>query len=94
MTPLFRKFLSMNWLMTFFIAGLLTFGVYSIFSAGYGDPDYGGKWNEQVRMIIGGGVIYFAIALFQSEWQNYGLLQLPVPYAGPVRRNAKPAGQH
>ena len=35
MTPLFRKFLSMNWLLTLFIAGLLTFGVYSIYSAGF-----------------------------------------------------------
>ena len=71
MTPLFRKFLSMNWLMTFFIAGLLTFGVYSIYSAGYGDPDYGGKWNEQLRMIIGGAVIYFAFALFDYRWVRW-----------------------
>ena len=58
MTPLFRKFLSMNWLMTLFIASLLTFGVYSIYSAGFGESEFGGKWKEQLRFIIAGGTIF------------------------------------
>jgi rod shape determining protein RodA len=71
MTPLFRKFLSMNWLMTLFIGGLLTFGVYSIYSAGFGNSDYDHKWNEQVRMIIIGATIFFGIALFDYRWVRF-----------------------
>ena len=68
MTPLFRKFLSMNWLLTLFVSSMLTFGVYSIYSAGFGDTDFGNKWNEQLRMIIIGSVVYFGIALFDYRW--------------------------
>ena len=69
MTPLFRKFLSMNWLLILFIGGMLTFGVYSIYSAGFGsEAEFSGKWNEQLKMIIFGGAIFFAIALFDYRW--------------------------
>jgi len=71
MTPLFRKFLSMNWLTTLFVAGLLTFGVYSIYSAGYGEADFGSKWNEQLRFVIAGGIGFFAIALFDYRWVRF-----------------------
>ncbi|MFT4551086.1 MAG: rod shape determining protein RodA [Verrucomicrobiales bacterium] len=72
MTPLFRKFLSMNWLMILFIGGLLTFGVYSIYSAGFGgDQEFSGKWNEQVRWIIIGATIFFGIALFDYKWIRF-----------------------
>ena len=71
MTPLFRKFLRMNWLMTLFIAGLLTFGIYSIYSAGFGESEFGTKWNEQLRFVIAGGTIYFALALFDYRWVRY-----------------------
>ena len=33
MTPLFKKFLGINWILMFTMAGLLTFGVYAIFNA-------------------------------------------------------------
>ena len=58
----------MNWLMTLFIAGMLTFGVYSIYSAGFGDPDFSSKWSEQLKMVIFGGFIYFGLALFDYRW--------------------------
>ena len=71
MTPLFRKFLSMNWLLTASLAGLLTFGVYSIYSAGFGESEFGTKWNEQLRFILAGATIYFAIALFDYRWVRW-----------------------
>ncbi len=58
----------MNWLMTLFVAGMLTFGVYSIYSAGFGDAGFSNKWNVQLKMIIVGSVIYFALALFDYRW--------------------------
>ena len=33
MTPLFKKFLGINWILMLTMAGLLTFGIYAIFNA-------------------------------------------------------------
>ena len=38
MSPLFRKILGINWVVAITMIGLMIFGVFSIYSAGFGDP--------------------------------------------------------
>ena len=71
MTPLFKKFLGMNWLLTMTVASMLTFGIYAIYSAGFGVEEFENKWRTQLWMAIAGGVIFFALALFDYRWVRW-----------------------
>jgi rod shape determining protein RodA len=76
MTPLFRKLLGINWLLFVVVAGLLTFGVYSIYSAtsGLSDPVLANMWSNQV-IYIGLGVIgFFVASLIDYRWIRWGAL--------------------
>ena len=85
MTPLFRKFLGMNWFLVFTMYGLLIFGVFSIESAARhipvsvlaDQPDLWGEWfaDRQKRWILVGSLIYFMVALIDYRW----LMWLGIP---------------
>ncbi|MBB21938.1 MAG: hypothetical protein CMN04_03455 [Roseibacillus sp.] len=85
MTPLFRKFLGMNWVLVFTMYGLLVFGVFSIESAArhipvssLGDnPELWGAWfaDRQKIWILVGSLVYFVVALTDYRW----LMWLGVP---------------
>ena len=85
MTPLFRKFLGMNWVLILTMYGLLVFGVFSIESAARhipvdrlaDNPELWGAWfaDRQKIWIIIGSVVYFAVALVDYKW----LMWLGIP---------------
>ncbi|MEM7014419.1 MAG: FtsW/RodA/SpoVE family cell cycle protein, partial [Verrucomicrobiota bacterium] len=73
MTPLFRKFLGMNWLLVLNMFGLLIFGIFCIVSATY----YKGgimedMWSKQVIFIGIGTVIFFGATLIDYRWVLWG----------------------
>ena len=73
MTPLFRKFLGINWVITANIILLLAFGVYAIYNAADGrGPLLANKWNQQVTWSGIGGVVYFVTALIDYKWLRWG----------------------
>jgi rod shape determining protein RodA len=55
MTPLFKKFLGINWILMLTMAGLLTFGVYAIFNASSFRTDshlnLDMKWKDQITWV-------------------------------------------
>ena len=85
MTPLFRKFLGMNWVLIFAMYGLLIFGVFSIESAARhipvsslsDKPELWGAWfaDRQKLWILVGSLVYFMVALTDYRW----LMWLGVP---------------
>lgn len=88
MTPLFRKFLGMNWVLIFTMYGLLVFGVFSIESAarhipiGDLEPEAWGPWfaDRQKGWIILGSIVYFGAALIDYRWLKW--LGIPMYIAG------------
>ena len=92
MTPLFRKFLGMNWVLIFTMYGLLVFGVFSIESAARHIPvpgladqsDLWGAWfaNRQKLWIVFGSLVYFTVALVDYRWLMW--LGLPMYLVGIV----------
>ena len=90
MTPLFRKFLGMNWVLILTMYGLLVFGVFSIESAarhiriGELEPELWGPWfaDRQKLWIILGSIAYFGAALTDYRWLKW--LGIPMYLAGIV----------
>lgn len=78
MTPLFRKFLGMNWLLFANMLALLIFGVFALYSACWmrDDQDLATKWRDQVYWIILGLVFFFVASLVDYKWIKY--LGIPV----------------
>lgn len=76
MTPLFRKFLGMHWILFAIMALLLTAGVYSIYAAvHFRDGEQASlvmKWREQINWILLGSVVYFGAALIDYKWVKWG----------------------
>ncbi len=78
MTPLFRKFLGMNWLLIANMIGLLIFGVFAIYSACWmrEDAELASKWKDQVYWILLGLMVFTATSLMDYKWTKF--LGLPV----------------
>ena len=77
MTPLFRKFLGMNWLLFANMVALLIFGVFAVYSACWMRDQEAlvTKWKDQVYWILLGLVIFFVASLIDYKWTKY--LALP-----------------
>lgn len=73
MTPLFKKFLGMHWIMIAFIGCLLTFGVYAIFNASAYKlgTDLQDKWRDQLRWIAIGVPFFFIPSLIDYKWVRW-----------------------
>lgn len=73
MTPLFKKFLGMNWLLVLNIAGLVVFGVYAIFNASAykEEADLAMKWRDQLRWALLGLPFFFAASLIDYKWVRW-----------------------
>ena len=90
MTPLFRKFLGMNWVLILTMYGLLVFGVFSIESAARHiqiselEPELWGPWfaDRQKLWIVLGSFAYFGAALTDYRWLKW--LGIPMYLAGIV----------
>jgi rod shape determining protein RodA len=78
MTPLFRKFIGINWIMVLTMFGLLIFGIFSIHSAGWTRDEDHLKflWNRQIIMIAIGTAAFFVAALIDYRW----LVWIAVPF--------------
>lgn len=84
MTPLFKKFLGINWILIITMAGLLTFGVYAIFNASSfrTDSPLGlyTKWKDQITWIGIGLPFLLGAALVDYKWIRWACI--PVYLAG------------
>ena len=80
MTPLFRKLLSINWLLVMILAFLLVFGVHSIHAATdhLAGDNLAGKWNKQIISIGLGLILFFAATLIDYRWIRLGALPMYV----------------
>ena len=74
MTPLFRKFLGINWLLTLTMFGLVVFGIFTIHSATYLDDALANKANSQLINAIIGTVVFFVVALIDYRWIKWAAL--------------------
>ena len=76
MTPLFRKFLGMHWILVAAMAILLASGVYAIYAAvHFRDGDHAELthlWHRQINWILIGTVAFFAAALVDYKWVKWG----------------------
>jgi rod shape determining protein RodA len=70
MTPLFKKLLSLNWILILNMAALIAFGVYAIYNASaYKDgAALSMKWREQIRYAIIGLPIFLGASLIDYKW--------------------------
>ncbi len=73
MTPLFKKFLGINWILMLTMAGLLTFGIYAIFNASSfrEAQDLALKWKQQITWIGLGLPFLFGAALIDYKWVRW-----------------------
>ncbi|WP_395718879.1 FtsW/RodA/SpoVE family cell cycle protein [Prosthecobacter sp.] len=78
MTPLFKKFLGMNWFIVLNIAGLVVFGVYAIFnaSAHKEEAEFALKWRDQIRWVMLGLPFFFAASLIDYKWVRWACLPM------------------
>jgi rod shape determining protein RodA len=88
MTPLFRKFLGMHWIIIGIVALLLACGVYAIYSAVHfrdGDhADLSGIWHKQINWVLIGVVVFFSAALVDYKWVKWGALIMYLASLGLV----------
>jgi rod shape determining protein RodA len=78
MTPLFKKFLGMNWLMVLNIAALIVFGVYAIYNASAykEDPVMALKYRDQIRWVMIGLPFFFAASLLDYKWVRWACVPM------------------
>jgi rod shape determining protein RodA len=80
-TPLFRKFVGIHWLLFATMAALLVAGVVAIYSAVEfrEEAAFNNLWRKQVLMIGIGMVAFFGAALIDYKWVRWGAIPA---YAG------------
>ncbi len=73
MTPLFKKFLGLNWSLFLNMAALIVFGVYSIYNASaYKEgPALSLKWRDHIIFAIAGLPLFFGAALIDYKWVRW-----------------------
>lgn len=88
MTPLFRKFLGMHWILFVAMGVLIACGVYMIYAAVHfrdGDQAYlTNMWRDQINWILIGTVAYFAGALVDYKWIKWAALVMYIFSIGLV----------
>lgn len=74
MTPLFRKFLGLHWLLVLTIYGMLTIGIFAIYSAGLmkEEPSIQTAYERQLLFIALGTVVFFGTSLIDYRWVSWG----------------------
>lgn len=76
MTPLFRKFLSVHWLLFANMIILIIWGVYAIYNASSfrtgGDAYLAIKWRDQVQWGALGLIVFFGACLIDYKWVRWG----------------------
>lgn len=74
MTPFFRKFLGMHWLLVANMFVLLIFGIFCIYAASWmrEDAALANVWNRQIVWIAIGSIFFFAASLINYRWVFWG----------------------
>jgi len=74
MTPLFKKFLGLNWLLVLAMYALLAIGVVAIHSAGWmkDEPVIHNAHERQLLFIAIGTIVFFATSLVDYRWVSWG----------------------
>lgn len=77
-TPLFRKFLGLHWILFVAMVIMVTIGVYSVYAAVHFRPEaaFSSRWNDQIRWILLGSVFFFAASLIDYKWVRWACLPL------------------
>ncbi len=74
-TPLFRRFLGMNWALFITMIGLLIFGITAIYSASWmRDSSLSTVWEGQAKVAFVGLAIYFVISLIDYKWLRWAAI--------------------
>jgi rod shape determining protein RodA len=81
MTPLFRKFLGVNWIIVLNIVVLLAFGVWIVSIAAEGRVGFEGIWKKQLVLGCAGLIVMLVAALLDYRWLRWGAWVL---YAGAL----------
>ncbi len=70
MSPLLRKLIAHNWLLTLAMAGLLAFGIHAVAIAGEGNPSPSiqNAYRLQMVWVLLGAGIYLATSLIDYRW--------------------------
>ena len=78
MTPLLRKFLSMNWILFGTTLALAIFGVVAIYSCTYmrESAAYSAMWRKQAVWVSLGVVVFVATSLIHYRWIRWGALPM------------------
>lgn len=74
MTPLFRKFLGLNWFMFANMILLIIWGVWAIYNASSfrDSAALANKWRDQVQWAVIGLVVFFGASLIDYKWLRWG----------------------
>lgn len=78
MTPLFRKFLGLNWPLILTMTMLLSFGVYAIYNASAfrEAADLAIKWRQQVHWIALGAGLMLVASLMDYKWVRWACVPM------------------
>ena len=77
MTPLFKKFLGINWIIMINMLALIAFGVYAIYNASsFRDELWTNKWREQMHYALIGMPIVFIVSLVDYRWVRWACIPL------------------
>ena len=77
MTPLFKKFLGINWIIMINMLALIAFGVYAIYNASsFRDELWTNKWREQMHYALIGLPIVFIVSLVDYRWVRWACIPL------------------
>jgi len=78
MTPLFRKFLRMNWILIVTMLALAIFGVIAIYSCTYmrDAPAYYTMWRKQLLWVGISTAIFMVTSLVHYRWVRWGALPM------------------
>ncbi len=76
-TPVFRKFLGMNWALFLTMVGLLIFGITAVYSASWmRDAELASKWKTQAFIGLAGIGIYFGAGLIDYKWLRWAAIPI------------------
>lgn len=83
MTPLFRKFLGINWVLFANMILLLAWGIWAIYNASSfrEGPALAFKWRDQVVWSCIGLTVYFVTSLTDYKWMRWGA---PIMYLAGI----------
>ncbi len=78
MTPLFRKFLGLHWILFVAMLVMVAMGIYSVYAAVHFRPEraFNDRWNDQIRWVLIGSVFFFGASLIDYKWVRWASIPL------------------